>query len=277
STLCKRLDEEIKSFKEQPLNGFDAPFVMVDATYFKARENHKIVSKAFMVALAFKSDGHREIIGFEVFDSEDNYSWYSFLNNLKERGLKAPKVIVSDSHKSIRKAIAEVFPSTAWQRCQVHLMRNILDKTPLKYKEGLKVELREMFNASTCEEARKIKNRIIADYEEVAEKAMQILETGFEDSMTMMNLPEYIRIKLRTTNYLERLNREFKRRSDVIQVFPNEASIMRLMGAVAIEYNDKGITASRVYSESRYIGMQEQITVEYKEIALKQLADLQAA
>ena len=145
-------------------------------------------------------------------------------------------MITSDAHSSIRKAIAEMYPDTAWQRCQVHLQRNILDATPGKYKEGLKRELREMFSAKTLKASREKKEQIIEDYEPVAESAMRKLEEGFEDSMTVMNLPEYIRITVRTTNLVERLNRELKRRSDVIQLFPNEASVLRLMGAVTIEY-----------------------------------------
>lgn len=161
SELCKRLDREILTFKNRSLADIEAPFLMVDATYFKVRENHKICSKAFLVALAFKGDGTREVIGFDVHDAEDTYSWQTFFLGLKERGLDGVKVITSDGHKAIRTAIANVFPETAWQRCQVHLLRNILDVTPLKYKEGLKSELREMFNANTAEDARTRKEDIV--------------------------------------------------------------------------------------------------------------------
>ena len=277
SELCKRLDADIKAFKEQPLDWIEAPFVLVDATYFKAREEHRIVAKAFMIALAIKADGHREIIGFNVYDAEDNFSWNHFLTDLRDRGLKSVKVITSDAHKSIRKAIAEVYPNVAWQRCQVHLMRHILDKIPAKYKEGIKIELREMFNAPTLKEARRRKNEIIKDYESIAEKAMLILEEGFEDSMTVMNLPKYIRVVVRTTNILERTNRELKRRSDVIQVFPNAASVLRLMGAVAMEHSEIHSAKQRIFTETKYLELKPQLTVEYEDIAIKQLTLLQAA
>lgn len=270
SELCKRLDEDIRRFKSQPLDGIDAPFLMVDATYFKARENHRIVSKAFMVALAIKSDGHREVVGFDVYDAEDDYSWKKFLEDLKQRGLQAPHVMISDAHKSIRKAMAEVFPQTAWQRCQVHFMRNILNETPPKYKEGLKVELREMFEAGDIKEARKKRDEIIDDYEPVAEKAMKILDEGFEDSMTLINLPRSIRLILRTTNILERLNRELKRRSDVIQVFPNAASVLRLMGAVTIEYSDRQSTMQRIFAERTFMEIREKLSSECKVTAQRQ-------
>ena len=277
SKLCKRLDEDIETFKKQPLDQMEAPFVLVDATYFKAREDHRIVAKAFMIALAIKSDGHREIIGFDVYDAEDNFSWNHFLSDLRNRGLTSVQVITSDAHKSIRKAIAEVYPNVAWQRCQVHLMRSILEKIPTKYKEGIKTELREMFHAPSLQEARSRKNEIIADYESIAEKAMTILEGGFEDSMTVMNLPEYIRVAVRTTNLLERTNRELKRRSDVIQVFPNADSILRLMGTVAMEHSEIHSAKQRVFSEMKYLELKPQLAIEYEDIAMKQLALLQAA
>ena len=272
SDLCKRLDEDIRQFKQQPLNWLDAPFLMVDATYFKARENHKIVSKAFMVALAIKSDGLREVVGFDVYDAENDYCWKQFLLDLKQRGLESTEVIISDAHKSIRKAIAEIYPSTAWQRCQVHFLRNILDETPPKYKEGLKTELREMFNAEDVRSARKRRDEIINDYMPVAEKAMQILDEGFEDAMTVMNLSKNARKFLRSTNILERLNRELKRRSDVIQIFPNKASVLRLMGAVTLEYSDRQIVVSRIFTEEKYAKIRNTVSAEYRQIAARQVA-----
>ena len=277
SKLCKQLDEDIARFKQQPLNWLDAPFLMIDATYFKARENHRIVSKAFMVALAVKSDGHREVVGFDVYDTENDYCWKQFLEDLRNRGLGSPEVIISDAHKSIRKGIAEVYPDTAWQRCQVHFVRNILSETPPKYKEGLKTELREMFDAEDIEKARKKRDEIIEDYEQVAEKAMRLLEEGFEDAMTVMNLPKYIRIVLRTTNILERLNRELKRRSDVIQIFPNAASVLRLMGAVTLEYSEKQSTIQRIFGAKQFEDIRKEFGNRYRLIASRQVALLKAA
>ena len=267
SALCRELDGEIRQFMTSPLDGIDAPFLMIDATYFKAREDHRIVSKAFMVALAIKKDGLREVIGFNVYDAEDNYSWEHFLQSLKDRGLNTVKMVISDAHRSIRKAVANVYPKAAWQRCQVHLERNILDAAPSKYKEGLKLELRKLFTAKTLEEARKIKDEIVRDYEDVAEKAMQILA---------MCLPEHIRIVLRTTNILERLNRELKRRSDVIQVFPNSASVLRLMGAVTMEYSEGQSTKQRIFAESKFEYLRGPMTIYLEKTAERQLGLLAA-
>ena len=238
SALCKKLDAEIMAFKSRPLNMNDAPFLMVDATYFKAREDHKIVSKAFLVALAITSDGSREIVGFDVFDAEDNYSWQTFFKDLKARGLDGVHMVISDAHKSILRAITKTYPDAAWQRCQVHFIRNILDETPTRFKEGLKSELRRMFNASTIDEARSLRDGIISDYTPVAPKAVNVLDTGFEDAMTVMVLPKQWQQTFRSTNYLERLNRELKRRSNVIGVFPDEASLNRLMGSVLLDQHD---------------------------------------
>ena len=277
SELCKQLDGEIQSFKTRPLDIQDAPFLMVDATYFKARENHRIVSKAFMVAIAITDEGTREIVGFDVYDTEDTASWQSFFKDLKCRGLNDVSLVISDSHKAILKAISKTYPDAAWQRCQVHLTRNILDQIPNKYKDGISTELRSMFNASTIEEARKIKDEIVSDYEPIAEQAMETLERGFEDSMTIMELPEYMRTKLRSSNMIERLNREFKRRSTVIQVFPNEESILRLMGAVAIEYNDTLSMKQKIFSRKTYINLKETVIPKLQAVAATQQTLLDAA
>lgn len=278
SELCKQLDSEINDFNNRPLDYLCAPFVMVDATYFKVREDHRIKSKAFFIALGFKDDGNREILGFDVFDTEENYSWITFFKRLKERGLKDVKMIISDAHPSIRNAIAGTFPDAAWQRCQVHLERNIIDATPIKYKEGLKIELKNMFNAVTIEEAEKLKNQIVEEYSNVAKIATEKLEAGFWDCMTVMNIKQQdIRISLRTSNLIERLNRELKRRSDVIQVFPNAKSLFRLMGAVTMEYHNKITAKQRLYSEERYKGIEAELSRKLKETAMRQHSELEAA
>ena len=277
SQLCKKLDAEIEAFRNRPLDNLEAPFLMVDATYFKARENHKIVSKAFLVALAIRPDGVREIIGFDICDAEDNASWQSFFKSLKSRGLKDVNIVISDSHKSILNAVTKTYPEAAWQRCQVHFTRNIVNEAPPRFQEGLRTELRKMFTAKTIEEARRIRDEIIADYEPVAKKSMQILDNGFEDSMTIMCLPEGFRARLRSTNMIERFNRELKRRSDVVQIFPDSDSVLRLMGAVAMEYNDQLSMKTKLFSEKTYNRFKAEIFPKVREIAASQQALLDAA
>ena len=237
SKVCKTLDKEVKEFRERPLDD-SYPFVWVDATYFKVRIKHRITSRAMMVATAMTKEGFREVIGFGVYENESKRTWTDFMESLKDRGLNNVRIITSDAHEGIRHAIAKVFPSTPWQRCQVHFSRNILDYAPPKVEAGLKVELYEMFSCETIEEARRKKNQIVEDYSDIAEKAVDILESGFEDAMTVMALPRQWQKSFRSTNYLERLNRELKRRSKVIGVFPDENSLLRLMGSVLMEQHD---------------------------------------
>ena len=238
SEACKELDEKVKEFRERPLTG-EYPFMTIDATYFKVRENSRVISKAFMIAYATNSEGHREIIGFGVYRNESKETWNSFLKGLKARGLTGVRMITSDAHEGIIDAISKQFPDVPWQRCQFHFSRNITQKTPAKYQKGLASELQDMFNCKTIEAARKRRDEIIADYKDVAEEAMTCLDEGFEAAMTVMVLPGYLHKYFRTSNQIERLNKELKRRSKVIGVFPNEDSLMRLMGAVLMERNDQ--------------------------------------
>jgi transposase-like protein len=277
SNVCKTLDKEVKEFQERPLDD-SYPFLWVDATYFKVREDHRIKSKAFFVALGFRSDGYREVIGFDVFDTEENYSWLTFFRKLKSRGLSGVKMVISDAHPSIRKALTDTFPQAAWQRCQVHFERNILDATPNRYKEGLKSELRNMFNATSISAAEQIKESIVADYQDVAKTATEILESGFWDSMTVMSISHQdLRVPFRTSNILERLNRELKRRSDAIQIFPNADSVQRLMGAVTMEYSEHQSSIHRLYSEKRYLDMEPVITQAFSDVAERQRHEVEAA
>ena len=196
---------------------------------------------------------------------------------MKSRGLTSVNMIISDSHKAILNAIVRTYPEAAWQRCQVHFLRNIVSEAPPRFQEGLSTELRMMFNAKTIEEARRIRDSITADYEPIAAKSMAILDKGFEDAMTVMLLPEWMRTKLRSTNLIERLNREFKRRSDVIQVFPNPESVLRLMGAVAIEQNDMLSAMKRVLGERVLDQLKIETFPKMKELAMCQQALLDAA
>lgn len=238
SELCKDLDASVNEFRNRPLTEH-YPFVTLDATYFKVRENSRIISKAFMIAYAINAGGHREVLGFGAFPNESKETWKAFLDSLKNRGLQNVRMFISDAHEGIKYAIAHVFPDTPWQRCQFHFIRNIIDKTPKQHIEGLKLELREMFDSKTIKIARSKRDSIIREYRDVAESAMNCLDEGFDDAMTVMVLPEKVRKKARTSNHIERLNKELKRRSNVIGIFPNTASLNRLMGAVLMERHDK--------------------------------------
>jgi len=257
SELCKELDKNIQAFRDRPLTE-DYPFVIVDATYFKVREDHKIIAKALMIAYAVNDKGRRDIIGFGSYPNESKETWMDFLSKLKARGLKGLKLVTSDAHEGIRYALSRVFPEVPWQRCQFHFMRNILTNVPKKYQEGLRCELQEMFNCPTLEDARRKRDSIIEDYSDIAEKAMQTLDEGFDSTMTVMLLPEPLRKLMRTSNHIERLNKELKRRSNVIGIFPNEASLERLMGAVLMELNDRSQSKNPLFYQPAYHMLLEQ-------------------
>lgn len=249
SELCKDLDQKVEEFRNRPLTG-SYPFLTIDATYFKVRENHRIISKAFMIAYGTNEQGHREILDFAVCENESKETWKTFLLRLRNRGLVNVLMITSDAHEGIRDAISKVFPQVPWQRCQFHFSKNIADKAPKKYQAGLRAELQEMFNCHTLQEARQRRDAIIQDYKDVAESAMTCLDEGFESAMTAMVLPKSMRQLFRTSSHLERLNKELKRRSKVIGVFPNADSLLRLMGTVLIEYNEGLATQRAIISKN---------------------------
>jgi len=254
SDVCKDLDKAVKEFRTRPLEG-DYPFLTVDATYFKVRENSRVISKAFMIAYGTNAEGHREILGFGIYANESSATWTDFLLGLKKRGLTGLLMITSDAHEGILNAIGKVFPTVPWQRCQFHFIRNITDKAPKKYQAGLQTELQELFNCKTMAEARKVRDRIMEDYRDVAEPAVTCLDEGFESAMTVMLLPAWLRRFYRTSNQIERLNKELKRRSKVIGVFPNEDSVLRLMGSVLMERHDAIQAGRAVFSKESLVSL----------------------
>ena len=271
SEICKHLDKEVESFRNRPLEG-RYPFLTVDATYFKVRENNRVISKALMIAYGTNEQGHREILDFTAYRNESKDTWQDFLKSLKKRGLKGVIMITSDAHKGILHAISEVFPTVPWQRCQFHFSRNIADKTPKKYQTGIRAELQEMFACNTLKEARNKKNQIIQEYQDVAETAMSCLDEGFESAMTAMILPRGMQRFFRTSNAVERLNKELKRRSQVIGIFPNEASLIRLMGSVLTEQNSLSQSGKVIFKKESYEALltsdvQEKLLVIAKEQA----------
>jgi len=251
SEICKELDIPVKQFKERLISDH-YPFIIVDAVYLKAREDHRVKSKALFIAVGINTTGHKEILGFEVYDSERTNTWKEFLEGLKSRGLRDVDIVISDAHAGLVEAIKECFAGSSWQRCQAHFTRNIIDKCPKKYATGLATEIRDMFNTSTLEEARKLKASIYEEYLDVAPNAMSILDEGFEDCMTIMALPSKYRIALRTSNIIERENREIRRREKVIQIFPNPESIIRLIGAVLMDDHNDWSVAQRLFDMREY-------------------------
>lgn len=251
SEICRELDIPVKTFKERLLPE-KYPFIMADAMYIKVREDHRIRSKALLLAIGINPDGKKEVLGFDICDAERTNTWKTFFESLKSRGLRGVDLVVSDSHKGLVEAIRECFPGASWQRCQAHFSRNILEKCPKKYMAGLASELTLMFNSSTLDEARRLRNTIIEEYSDVADSAMQTLDEGFEDAMTIMYLPIKYRQSLRTSNIIERENREIRKREQIIQIFPNVESAIRLLGAVLMDDHNDWSTRQRVFEMTEY-------------------------
>ncbi|MEK4285038.1 IS256 family transposase [Ureibacillus sp. FSL K6-0165] len=240
SSLTKQLDPIVNEWANRPLNTTYYPYIFVDAMYIKVREGHSVVSKAAYIATAITDQNKREILGVHIDHVESAESWSRFFQHLKSRGLQSPKLVISDAHEGLRKAIQREFVGTSWQRCNVHFKRNIIDKLPKKDTAEFRTMLKRIFEAVTIEDMRQFKDELFEKFSDQArfEKALKILDEGFEDTIQYMNFPEKIRPHIRSTNTLERLNQEVRRRERVIRIFPNTQSAFRLIGAVLMDYQE---------------------------------------
>lgn len=255
SSLCQSLDPMVEAFKTRPLEKH-YPFVLVDAIYLKVREDGRVQSRGLLVAIGINEDGHREIIGFGVANSESEDSWGGFFASLKERGLKDVRLVTSDDHKGLVKAVRKHFQGSSWQRCQTHFSKNMMDHTPKALQAEMKEDLRGLYEAVDYDSARKIRDQIIEKYEIKAPKATAILDGAFDDITAVLALPLRYRKRLRTTNGVERLNQEIRRRERVIRIFPNEASVIRLMGALLMEQDEKWQTGRKYFEMDLYYRQQ---------------------
>lgn len=238
SLLCQRLDPVIKAFRNRTLKKH-YPFVIVDAIYMKARVAKAVRSRGLLIAIGVSEDGVREVLGFESGDGESYEGWSSFFGRLKERGLANVDLVVSDNHKGLVKAIRESFCGSLWQRCQTHFSRNFLDKIPKKFRSTAKVKLKDIYNSPSLEEAEQRKDHLMQYLEKISTRAINLLDEGFSSITAVFNIPEEYRRRLRTSNTIERLNEELRRRERVIRIFPNDDSLERIMGAVLMEQNEQ--------------------------------------
>ncbi|WP_419393959.1 IS256 family transposase [Cytobacillus praedii] len=240
SSLTQKLDPIINDWSKRPLNVMYYPYVFVDAMYIKVREHNRVISKAVYIATAITDKNTREIFGLSVDHAEDFESWSRFFQQLKSRGLQSPKLVISDAHLGLQKAIQRDFIGTTWQRCLVHFKRNIIEKLPKKDSVEIRRMIKRVFEAVTMEDIRRFKNELMNQFGDEAKyaKALATLDDGFEDAIQYLNFPEKLHPHLRSTNSLERLNQEVHRREKVIRVFPNTQSAFRLVGAVLMQYQD---------------------------------------
>lgn len=246
SRLCKELDEDVTVFKNRPLDE-EYPYVWLDATFPKVREGGHVISMAFMVAIAVDMNGDRHILGFDVGTSETGAHWKEFLEGLVERGLSGVKLLISDSHPGLKKALFEVLPGISWQRCRVHFMRNVLCNVPKKQQGMVSAMVRTIFTQESKEAAKLQLRSVVSQLEKHFPAAMEVLEYAEEEILSYMVFPTAHHQQIYSTNPLERLNKEIRRRSNVVSIFPNRASLTRLIGAVLMEQQDEWLAAEKRY------------------------------
>ncbi len=239
SQLCAGLDARVQAFNERRFDDVNFPFILVDALFIKCREDERVVSKAVLTISGIREDGYREILGLRLGDTESFATWEDTFRWLKSRGLKGVMYVISDQHAGLVEAARKHFHGATWQRCQVHLMRNILGSCSTRQRKKVAEKAKLVLQATDMTEARRRLDEFVELYEKKAPKAVACLEEGFEDAMAVMTLPEKYRKRLRTTNMQERLNGEIRRREKVIRIFPNDQAAWRLIGALLAEMNEQ--------------------------------------
>ncbi|WP_024985211.1 IS256 family transposase [Brevibacillus borstelensis] len=257
SELCKQLDPVVTAWNNRPLHDTSFPFVIVDALVLKVREDGRVRSRGALIGMGVNTDGYREGLGVMLGDSESEASWSEFFGWLKSPGLRGVDLVVSDDHGGLVRAIRKQFQGVTCQRCQTHFLRNILDATPKALQDEVYSRVRAMLDAPDMDTARLLLNQTIEMYETKAPKAMAVLEAGFEDATAVLLLPQPYRKRLRTTNGLERLNEEIRRRERVIRIFPNRESALRLIGALLMEIDEKWASGRRYLDMAEYLEWRE--------------------
>ena len=246
SEMTKGLNEQVNEFRNRTLSNTVYPILWVDALYEKVRVDGRIVSMAVLIVCGVDENGRRDIIAVETMAEESRDSYGLLFQHLKDRGLVTPKLIISDAHSGLVSAIRASFPGASWQRCKVHFMRNILAYVPQKEKKSFACVLKEIWLAPTAELARKRAYDVMDTYAKRFPKAVQCLENGLEDSLIFYTFPKLDARKISSSNMIERLNREIRRRTSVVGIFPNEASYVRLVTTYLMEYAEDW-SVSRAY------------------------------
>ena len=247
SRICAELDTEVAAFRSRSLVHTAFPYVFLDATYLKARVDGRVVSRAVVIATGVTADGGREVLGLDVGDSEDGAFWTAFLRGLRARGLAGVQLVVSDAHTGLRQAIGAVLAGTAWQRCRVHFLRNALARVPKASAEMVAVTIRTIFAQLTPGEVADQVDKVAATLTPRFPAVAALLTDAKEDLTAFRHFPVAHWRKLWSTNPLERLNKELKRRTNVVGIFPDDAAVTRLATAVLIEAHDEWQIADRRY------------------------------
>ena len=246
SRICKVLDEEVRTFLSRPIHA-ECPYLWLDATFHKVREAGRVTSVATVVAIGVASTGERTVLGAATGPSEDHQFWTSFLRSLVKRGLRGVRLVISDAHEGLRQAIAKVLHEAAWQRCRVHFMRNLLSLVPKGAQDAVKAIVRTVFSCPDHASAMAQLHEAARMLEPRFPQAAELLEEAAEDILAHLHFPLEHRRRLHSTNPLERLHKEIKRRTRVVGIFPNRDSLMRIVGTLLAEQDDEWQVADRRY------------------------------
>jgi putative transposase len=267
SRICQELDVEVAAFRDRSLAEQPFRYVFLDATYCKARVDHRVVSQAVVVATGVAADGRREVLGFDVGDSEDGAFWTAFLRSLKTRGLGGVQLVISDAHAGLKAAIEAVLLGAAWQRCRVHFLRNVLAQVPKGHAEMVAAAIRTVFAQPDPEHVRSQLDVIAGMLGRQFPKVETMLREAGDEVTAFADFPVSHWKKIWSTNPLERVNKEIKRRTDVVGVFPNPAALLRLAGSVLVETHDEWQVSDRRYLSEASMALLDPTTDQPKEVA----------
>ncbi len=247
SRICRALDGVVQQFRNRRLEG-SYPYIWLDALYPKVRQNHRIVSQALVLAIGVRETGEREILGFSVGASEEEAFWQEFLRSLVRRGLKGVRLVISDAHEGLKAAIAQVLAGSTWQRCRVHFMRNLLAHVPQGDKAMVAAAVRTIFAQPDHQAAKQQLAEVVRAMQPRWSKASELLAGAEGEILAYMDFPQDHWVRIYSTNVLERVIREIRRRINVVGVFPDEASLIRLAGALLVEMSDEWEIERRYFS-----------------------------
>lgn len=244
SQLCATLDDKVRQFRERPLG--ESRYVWVDALYEKVRVDERVESMAVVIATGVNPEGRREILGFDVIAAESEEGWSSFLKELKERGLNGVKLVISDAHKGLIAAVRKVLKAE-WQRCKVHFYRNVLVHVPKRSQAEVSEAMKGVFVQRDEKSAKSKAAELVRQFQTRFAKAMEIFEAGIDDVLSYLHYPQPHRVRISSTNPLERLNLEIRRRTRVVGIFPHPGACLRLVGMVLVEKHEDWLTDEKAY------------------------------
>ncbi len=256
SRMAGVLDAQVEAFRQRPLGERAMPYLWLDALYIKVREDGRVRSRAVLVAIAINEDGEREVLGVEVADKEMESSWRTFLRGLVTRGLRGVQLAISDAHEGLRAAIRAVLNGVTWQRCYVHFIRNVLDNVPKSAQGFVAAALRNVFHQTTHEHAREAMAKAIDAMAPKWPRACAVVREAEDDVMAYFSFPSAHWRQIRSTNPLERLNKELRRRVRVVGIFPTRESVVRLVGMMLLEQDDEWKVGRRYFSASSMAQLQ---------------------